>query len=139
MAGIITIRFDLIKNGVASRAVPHPVFLPGEVAPHYGPSRYLTFEGFSVDEHGKQHYMDATVAYRQACLRAIQYLKQFGYSGEQIYLLLSCAPIRGTIAGIVDIPNVCTTLGIPMDIFEFDISIEREPVKRDLGTCALSS
>lgn len=62
-----------------------------------------------------------------------------GYSGEQIYLLLSCAPVRGTIAGIVDIPNVCTTLGIPMDIFEFDISIEREPVKRDLGTCALSS
>ncbi|KAJ3473106.1 hypothetical protein NLG97_g10515 [Lecanicillium saksenae] len=137
MAGIITIRFDLIKNGVQSRAVPHPVFLPGEVAPHYGPSRYLTFEGFSVDENGKQHYMDATVAYRQACLRAIQYLKQFGYSGEQIYLLLSCAPVRGTIAGIVDIPNVCTTLGIPMDVFQFDISIEAEPVKRDLGAAEI--
>lgn len=139
MAGIISIRFSLIKDGMRSRAVPHPVFLPGEVAPHYGPSRYLTFEGFSVDEHGGQHYMDATVAYRQACLRAIQYLKQFGYSGEQIYLLLSCAPVRGTIAGIVDIPNVCTTLGIPMDVFEFDISIESEPVKRDLGACALTS
>lgn len=44
----------------------------------FGPSRYLTFEGFSVDESGKQHFLDATVAYRQACLRAIEYLKQFG-------------------------------------------------------------
>lgn len=54
------------------------MFLPGEVAAQYGPSRYLTFEGFSVDEHGTQHFLDATVAYRQACLRAIDYLKRFG-------------------------------------------------------------
>lgn len=55
-----------------------PMFLPGQVAAQYGPSRYLTFEGFSVDENGKQHFMDATVAYRQACLRTIEYLKRFG-------------------------------------------------------------
>lgn len=157
MAGTITIKFDLIKGGVKSRSVKSPVFLPGEVAPQFGPSRYLTFEGFSVDEQGKQHFMDATVAYRQACLRAIEYLKQFGkftdcgwasslmltmstgYSGEQIYLLLSCAPVRGSIAGIVDIPNVCTTLGIPMDIFDFDISMDADPVKRNLGACPVSS
>lgn len=122
-----------------SRSITSPVFRPGDVAQLFGPSRYLTFEGFSVDEHGKQHFMDATVAYRQACLRAIEYLKQFGYSGEQIYLLLSCAPIRGSIAGIVDIPNVCTTLGVPMDIFDFDISVEREPQKRELSSCPVSA
>ncbi|KAJ3535824.1 hypothetical protein NM208_g6973 [Fusarium decemcellulare] len=138
MAGIITIKFDLIKGGMKSRGLKSPVFKPGDMGPSYGPSRYLIFEGFSVDEKGKQHFMDATVAYRQACLRAIEYLKQFGYSGEQIYLLLSSAPVKGTIAGIVDIPNVCTTLGIPMDIFDFDISIESEPVKRDLGSCPVS-
>ncbi|KAF4460217.1 formamidase [Fusarium albosuccineum] len=138
MAGIITIKFDLIKGGMKSRGLKSPVFKPGDMGPSYGPSRYLIFEGFSVDEKGKQHFMDATVAYRQACLRAIEYLKQFGYSGEQIYLLLSSAPVKGTIAGIVDIPNVCTTLGIPMDIFDFDISIENEPVKRDLGACPVS-
>ncbi|KAM5341173.1 hypothetical protein ACJ41O_015282 [Fusarium nematophilum] len=138
MAGIITIKFDLIKGGMKSRGLKSPVFRPGEMGPSYGPSRYLIFEGFSVDEKGKQHYMDATVAYRQSCLRAIEYLKQFGYSGEQIYLLLSSAPVRGSIAGIVDIPNVCTTLGIPMDIFEFDISIESAPVKRDLGACPIA-
>ena len=63
-----------------------------------------------------------------------------GYSGEQIYLLLSCAPIKGSIAGIVDVPNACTTLGIPMDIFDFDISPEAKgPLKRELGTCAYTS
>ncbi|TQS32789.1 hypothetical protein Golomagni_06886, partial [Golovinomyces magnicellulatus] len=139
LAGIITIKFDLIKDGMKTRGLKSPVFRPGDVAQLFGPSRYLTFEGFSVDEWGKQHFMDATVAYRQACLRTIEYLKQFGYSGEQIYLLLSCAPIKGAIAGIVDIPNVCTTLGLPMDIFDFDISIENEPVKRDLGACPTST
>ncbi|KAM6519060.1 hypothetical protein FALCPG4_012712 [Fusarium falciforme] len=138
MAGIITIKFDLIKNGMKTRGLKSPVFKPGDMGPSYGPSRYLIFEGFSVDEQGKQHFMDATVAYRQSCLRAIEYLKQYGYSGEQIYLLLSSAPVRGTIAGIVDIPNVCTTLGIPMDIFDFDIAIENEPVKRNLGSCPVS-
>lgn len=48
------------------------------MGPTFSPSRYLTFEGFSVDEQGKQHFMDATIAYRQSCLRAIEYLKQFG-------------------------------------------------------------
>ncbi|EEU41357.1 uncharacterized protein NECHADRAFT_46277 [Fusarium vanettenii 77-13-4] len=138
MAGIITIKFDLIKNGMKTRGLKSPVFKPGDMGPSYGPSRYLIFEGFSVDEQGKQHFMDATVAYRQSCLRAIEYLKQYGYTGEQIYLLLSSAPVRGTIAGIVDIPNVCTTLGIPMDIFDFDIAIENEPVKRNLGSCPVS-
>lgn len=77
-AGIITIRFDLIKDGMKSRAITSPVFRAGDVAPQFSPSRYLTFEGFSVDENGKQHFMDATVAYRQACLKAIEYLKRFG-------------------------------------------------------------
>jgi formamidase len=78
MAGIITVKLSLMKNGVAHLGMHSPMFLPGPVEPHYSPNRYLTFEGFSVDEHGKQHYMDATVAYRQTCLRVIEYLKRFG-------------------------------------------------------------
>jgi len=56
-----------------------------------------------------------------ACLNAIEYLKQFGYSGEQAYLLLSTAPVEGRISGIVDVPNACCTLAIPTAIFDFDI------------------
>ncbi|KAL9035321.1 MAG: hypothetical protein Q9214_006637, partial [Letrouitia sp. 1 TL-2023] len=102
MAGIITVKLSVMKNGMADLAMKSPIFLPGPVEPHYGPGRYLTFEGFSVDEKGKQHYMDATVAYRQSTLRCIEYLRRFGYSDYQVYLLLSCAPIQGHVGGLVD-------------------------------------
>lgn len=106
MAGVITINFKVMKGGQAQLGMVNgksPIYIPGPVQPQFGPGRMLYFEGFSVDEHGKQHYMDATVAYRQTCLRVIEYLKRYGYSDYQIYLLLSCAPIEGHIAGIVDV------------------------------------
>lgn len=88
-------------------------------------------------------YMDVTVAYRQTVLRCIEYLRRFGYSDYQIYLLLSCAPVQGHVAGIVDVPNACTTLGLPMDIFDFDISpaaaLKAGETKRDLGSCAFET
>jgi hypothetical protein len=55
-------------------------------------------------------YLDATVAYRRACLNAIAYLKTLGYTGEWAYLLLGSAPIKGRISGIVEIPNACCSL-----------------------------
>ena len=57
MAGTITINFKVMKNGLADLGMKSPIYLPGPVEPHFGPGRYLTFEGFSVDQHGKQHYM----------------------------------------------------------------------------------
>lgn len=140
IAGVITLKFSVMKNGMDELAMKSPIFLPGPVEPHYGPGRYLTFEGFSVDHTGKQHYLDATVAYRETTLRVIEYLKRFGYSDYQVYLLLSCAPVQGHIAGLVDIPNACTTLGLPMDIFDFDISPAAAPFKRmNMGACAVAS
>jgi formamidase len=44
----------------------------GPLEPRY--AEYLVFEGISVDETGKQHYLDATVAYKRAVLNAIHYL-----------------------------------------------------------------
>jgi formamidase len=79
------------------------------------------FQGISVDEQGKQHYLDAHVAYRRACMNAVEYLKKFGFTGEQAYLLLSAAPVEGRLSGIVDIPNACCTLAVPTQIFDFDI------------------
>lgn len=147
MAGVITIQAKVIKDGMKLLNLKSPIFLPGDVQNHYSPSRYLTFEGFSVDETGEQKFLDATVAYRQACIRAIEYLRRFGYNDYQIYLLLSSAPIEGHIAGVVDVPNACTTLGLPMDIFDFDISPEKsaeilvsgEDLKKDMGNCAFVS
>ena len=99
--------------------VKNPIFQPSDMAPSY--KKHLIFEGISVDESGKQHYLDAHVAYRQACLNAIEYLKKFGYSGAQAYSLLGTAPVQGHISGIVDVPNVCATIWIPTEIFDFDI------------------
>ncbi|OLN87715.1 putative formamidase [Colletotrichum chlorophyti] len=140
MAGVITINFKVVKNGVADLGLKSPIYIPGPVEPHFGPGRHIYFEGFSVDEHGKQHYLDVNVAYRQTCLRVIEYLRRFGYSDYQSYLLMSCAPIQGHVAGIVDIPNACTTIGLPMDIFDFDISPAACKVeKRDMGSCAFAT
>ncbi|KAL9058992.1 MAG: hypothetical protein Q9206_001670 [Seirophora lacunosa] len=134
MAGIITVKLTVMKNGMADLGMKSPIYVAGLVEPNFGPGRYLTFEGFSVDEKGKQHYLDATVAYRQTTFRCIEYLRRFGYSDYQVYLMLSCAPIQGHIAALVDIPNACTTLGLPMDIFDFDISPTAAAKKMDMWT-----
>lgn len=87
MAGVITIKFSVIKNGQAELGMKggvSPIYIPGPVEPQFGPGRMIYFEGFSVDQHGKQHYMDATVAYRQTCLRVIEYLKRYGYRYDTI-------------------------------------------------------
>ena len=120
MAGWIDIGVGLIKGGVAKYGVTNPIFKTSPVDPHFG--EYLIFEGISVDEKtGEQYYLDAHVAYRRACLNAIEYLKKFGYTGEQAYMILGTAPVEGRISGIVDIPNACATLAIPTTIFDFDI------------------
>ena len=46
-------------------------------------------------------------------------LAQFGEVVHlQVYMLLSCCPCEGRISGIVDIPNACATLAIPVAIFD---------------------
>jgi formamidase len=119
MAGWIELHVDVIKGGMELYGATSPIFMPGPVEPRY--SEYLAFEGISVDEAGKQYYLDTNIAYRRACLNAIEYLKRFGYTGEQAYVLLSTAPVEGRVSGIVDIPNACCTLYIPTGIFEMDL------------------
>ena len=119
MAGWIHMRVNLIKGGMEKYAIKNPIFKPSPITPKY--DDYLIFEGVSVDEQGKQHYLDVHVAYRQAVLNAIEYLKKFGYTGAQAYSLLGCAPVQGHISGVVDIPNACATLWLPTDIFDIDV------------------
>jgi len=119
MAGFIDLRVNIIKGGMAKYGVKNPIFQTSPMEPNY--TSHLVFEGISVDEAGKQHYLDAHVAYRMACLNAIEYMKKFGYTGEQAYAILGTAPVEGRISGIVDIPNACATLYLPTEIFQFDI------------------
>ena len=93
---------------MAKYGIKNPIFKPSVMTPNY--KDFLIFEGISVDEAGKQYYLDVNVAYRQACLNAIEYLKKFGYSGAQAYSILGTAPVQGHISGVVDVPNSCATL-----------------------------
>lgn len=119
MAGFLDLRVSLIKGGVEKYGIVNPIFQPSALEPTY--KQHLIFEGISVDEAGKQYYLDAHVAYRRACLNAIEYMKKFGFTGEQAYAILGTAPVEGRISGIVDIPNACATLWLPTEIFNFDI------------------
>jgi formamidase len=120
IAGYVDLHVDLIRGGAERYGgLQHPIFQTGPMEPQY--SDYLVFEGISVDEQGRQYYLDAHIAYRRACVAAIEYLASFGYTEEQVYLLLGAAPVEGRISGLVDIPNACCTLYIPTAIFDFDI------------------
>ena len=121
MAGYIDLHVELIKGGVAKYGMVNPIFKPSPLEPHF--DDYLAFQGISVDEHtGEQLYLDAHVAYRRACLNAIEYLTKFGFTAEQAYIILGTAPVEGRISGIVDTPNACCTVYIPTSIFAGDIN-----------------
>ncbi len=130
MAGWLHIKVSLIKEGVQKYGIKNPIFRPSPIAPKY--DDYLIFEGISVDETGEQHYLDVHIAYRMACLNAIEYLKKFGYTGAQAYAILGTAPVQGHISGVVDIPNACATLWLPTDIFEWDMMPNTEGPKKFL-------
>ncbi len=120
MAGYVDVKFELVKNGMNKYGIDHPIFEPGHRGPNF--TEYVVFEGYSVTEDGEQRYMDPHVAYRRAALDAIEYLTKFGYTREQAYMILGTVPIEGRQSGIVDIPNACSTIAVPKDVFEFDVS-----------------
>lgn len=131
MAGYLDLGVNIIKGGMAKYGVVNPIFMPSPLQPNY--TKHLIFEGISVDEKGKQHYLDPHVAYRMACLNAIEYMKKFGYTGEQAYAILGTAPVEGRISGIVDIPNACATLYLPTEIFAFDITPNAHGPTKQVG------
>lgn len=119
MDGAAHLGFDLIKGGMAKYNVTAPIYVPGIHDVRY--DEWLSFTGISV-EHGVNHYLDATVAYRRACLAAIDYLSTVtGLSKAQVYMLLTAAPVEGRYGGVVDLPNASASISIPTGIFDMNI------------------
>lgn len=56
-------------------------------------------QGLSIDETGKQHYLDASVAYKRAVLNCIDYLSKFGYTKEQV--------LRNSLASLIHTIDIC--------------------------------
>jgi formamidase len=140
IGGYIDFGVDLIKGGMEKYGVTtDPVFMPGNMEPRY--SEFISFCGTSV-EHGSntQQYLDATLAFRNACLNAIEYLKKFGYTGEQAYTIIGTAPVEGRVSAVVDIPNASCSLYIPTEIFDIDVRPTADgPTRVDRGQVAVSS
>ena len=101
----------------------NPIFMPGNVEPRY--STYLSFIGISVDHvTDTNRYLDATLAYQDACHNAVDYLMRFGYTGPQAYLLLGSAPIEGRTQRRRGHPQRLL-LALPAD---GDLRLRRHPV-----------
>jgi len=66
----------------------NPIFEISPLEPHF--SEWLVFEGLSIDEYGRQHYLDASVAYKRAVLNCIHYLAKFGYTKQQASFTSYC-------------------------------------------------
>ena len=77
----------------------NPIFEISPLEPRF--SEWLVFEGLSVDESGRQHYLDATVAFKRAILNCIDYLSKFGYTKEQVGAL-STVLMKNVMTGYED-------------------------------------
>lgn len=119
MAGYLDLRVDVIPDGMSKYGTSNPFFVTGPINVEY--TERIVFEGFSFDTDGTQHFLDASVSYRQACLEAISYLTRFGYSEEQAYVILSTAPIETRISAMGGKPNAVCSIALPTGIFNGDI------------------
>jgi Acetamidase/Formamidase family len=60
--GVVTLKMSIIPNGIELYSISNPLYQPGPVEPRY--FNQITFQGISVDQDGKQLFLDATAAYR---------------------------------------------------------------------------
>ena len=142
MAGYITLKTEIIRGGIGKYLTPigpsplnvFPLFTVSPIEPVF--SERLVFEGQSVSEDGKQHFLCASASFKRTVLLAIHYLMKFGYSFAQAYMLLSCVPGDAHIYGLVDVPNACTGFSLPVRIFDDNLlpTVEGEPQKVDRGS-----
>lgn len=105
----------------------NPIFEISPLEPRF--SEWLVFEGLSVDEHGRQHFLDASVAYKRAVLNCIHYLSKFGYTKQQVcvtpalqyytflsaFLLLMChgCPCIAVLLQLWESGSICTHIWMP--------------------------
>jgi len=85
----LDLHVEIIKGGVESMGWSIPMFKTTQWSPHF--TDYLGVWGISVmNSSGKRINNGRAIAYRRACLNAIEYLKKFGYNGpSKAYRLLS--------------------------------------------------
>jgi len=119
MSGIVTLRVNLIRGGVSDIHLKAPMYISSPSEPLYGEK--LVFTGLSTRHDGSQTDCGGIESYRNAAFSVIDYLCQFGYTREQVYILLAVAPIETRVVATANKPNFIISIGVPLAIFDFDI------------------
>lgn len=119
MSGIVTLRVNLIAGGVSDLRLKAPMYTSSPSEPLYGEK--LVFTGLSTRHDGSQTDVGGIESYRNAAFSVIDYLCQFGYTREQVYIILSVAPIETRVVATANKPNFIVSIGVPLGIFDFDI------------------
>jgi formamidase len=119
MSGIVTLRVNLIRNGISALHLKAPVYLSSPSEPLYGEK--LVFTGLSTRHDGSQTDCGGIEAYRNAAFSVIDYLGQFGFTREQVYVLLAVAPVETRVVATANKPNLIVSIGVPLGIFDMDI------------------
>lgn len=138
MAGIMTMKCHIIAAGMDTLGFTAPVVIPS-VVDHFYQAR-LAFHGLSVSDQGMQHLSNPMTGYIQAASAAMKYLQRFGYSHEQAYILMACAPIECRLLATPNIPTANVSVALPLSIFNADLRpSSTNPVVHDYGSVAYLS
>jgi len=95
------------------------MYLSSPSEPLYGEK--LVFTGLSTRHDGSQTDCGGIEAYRNAAFSVIDYLMQFGFTREQVYVLLAVAPVESRVVATANKPNLIVSIGVPLGIFDMDI------------------
>ena len=118
MAAAIHARFR-VREGAAERMnIRFPIFEADDywTSPEMaGPRRFIATTGMPVAD-GRNESGNVTLATKQALLNMINLLMERGYSREQAYCITSVA-VDFKVSEVVDLPNVCVSAFLPLDIF----------------------
>jgi formamidase len=136
MSGWIDLQVRVLRDGVARYGVTRPTLEPRAAGTR---CEAIAFQGVAVGEEGRPRYRDVWLAFADAYREAIRHLERFGYSGEQVYALLSAAPVQEKLTGARGHPNVSCTVMAPIDIFEFDARTTAEGMRMPRGELARPS
>ena len=115
MDGRINLRIGLWKEGHKKYPFSWPLYQPGYIKPQF--QRYISFAGYSVEDR-KVHFLDETVAIREALRSFIAFLTKLGFNGPQAYTLLSVCGMELRTHGYGNIPNGAVGVHLPLDIFD---------------------
>ena len=121
MGGFIDLHVDLIKGGMETYGVcENAIFMPGTIDPQFsqlaGVLRHLGHPRRRAALSGLAPVLPAGLSARHRLPRPSS-----ATADIQAYMILGSAPIEGRLSGVVDIPNSCSTVYIPTEIFDIDV------------------